>query len=166
MKILKSTSMLIILIITVTNLTSCATPYQKKGFMGGFSDTKLDSNTIRVTFSGNGFTSKDSVENNMLRRCAEVTIQHGYEYFVIMTSDTTPTYHSYTTPGTYRQYTSTNLNVYGNTGYATSTATGSYTPGYTSHTKKFEASAVIKMFSGEKTFNSYNAREVLRNLSN
>lgn len=155
---------LIFLISLTLCLSSCVTPYQKKGFLGGYSDTQLDSDTARVSYSGNAFTSRDNVENNMLRRCAEVTIQRGYEYFMIITGDTSPTYSSYTSPGTYNQYTNTNVNVYGNTGYATSTTYGSYRPGQTTTYKKYESTAIIKMFNGEKPFSAYNAREILRNL--
>jgi hypothetical protein len=36
-----------------------------------------------VTFRGNGFTSQETVEQYLLRRCADVTIAHGYDYFVV-----------------------------------------------------------------------------------
>lgn len=145
-------------------LFGCVTPYQQKGFMGGYSDTQLDSNTVRVSFYGNAFTSRENVENNMLRRCAEVTIQRGYDYFIIISGYTTPTYGSYTSPGTYQQYTNTNVNVIGNTGYASSTTYGTYQPGQTINFRKFESTVVIKMFNGEKPFSAYNAREILGNL--
>jgi len=33
-------------------LAACATPYQSKGYTGGFSETQLDVNVFRVNFNG------------------------------------------------------------------------------------------------------------------
>jgi len=145
-------------------LTACATSYQPKGFMGGYRDSRLDSNTVRVSFYGNRYTSRETVENGMLYRCAEVTQQDGYDYFIIAGGDTTPSYSSYTTPGTYNQYTNTNLNVYGHSGYASSSTYGYYQPGRTITTRKFSSTVIIKMFNGKKPpqlLNAYDARELM-----
>jgi hypothetical protein len=132
--------------------------------MGGYSDSRLDSNTVRVSFYGNGNTARESVENDMLYRCAEVTIQDGFDYFVIVTGDITPTYSSFRTPGIYNQYTNTNMNFYGNNGYASSTTTGYYQPGQTFNIRKFESTVLIKMFNGKKPAglsNAYDAHELI-----
>jgi hypothetical protein len=153
-----------VILTAIALLISCATPYQPKSFMGGYTDSRIDSNTARVTFYGNGHTSRETVENDMLYRCAQVTLNDGYDYFVIVEGETTPTYSSFTTPGTYNGYTNTNVNVYGNTGYTTSTTTGYYQPGQTFTTQRFQATVIIKMFKGQKPaglFNAYNAKEIL-----
>lgn len=136
-------------------LNACTTPYQAKGFMGGYSDSRIDSNTVRVSFYGNSYTSQEKVENGMLYRCAEVTLQDGYDYFVIASGSTTPTYSSYTTPGTYNEYTQY--------GYGTSSTFGTYQPGQTITNRRFESSVLIKMFNGKKPTdmtNAYDAREL------
>lgn len=142
-------------LIVIISLNSCATPYQAVGFRSGYSESRIDSNTVKVNFSGNAFTSKTAVENNMLYRCAEVTLQYNYDYFVIVSGNTTPTFNSYTTPGTYNQYTD----------FVTNSTYSSYQPGETINTNKFETSATIKMFKGVKPVdfsNSYNAHEVVK----
>jgi hypothetical protein len=149
----------------ITMLSGCVTPYQQKGFMGGYTDSRLDSNTVRVSFYGNHHTARETVENDMLYRCAEVTLKDGYDYFVIVSGDTTPTYGSYTTPGTYNQYTNTTLNINGSNGYASSSTQGYYQPGQTIHTRKFESTVMIKMFKGKKPMdftNAYDAHELIQ----
>ncbi len=137
-------------------LNDCTTPYQPRGFLGGYSDSRIDSNTVRVSFYGNGHTSQEKVENSMLYRCAEVTLQDGYDYFTIASGGTTPSYSSYTTPGTYNQFTQY--------GYGTASTFGTYEPGETIITKRFESSVLIKMFNGIKPSNSpntYDAHELI-----
>ncbi len=74
----------IVLLITA----GCATPYQQHGFRGGYSDARIGQNTVLVSFKGNGHTSKERVQLYLLYRCAEVTRQYGYDYFVITSGDT------------------------------------------------------------------------------
>lgn len=68
-------------------LTSCSTSYQPLGFTGGYSDQRLDNNTAQVSFRGNGFTAPETVHSYLLRRCAEVTLQNGYNYFVLVDAE-------------------------------------------------------------------------------
>lgn len=164
MRKIKST----IIISLILALIACSTPYQPKSILGGYTDTRLDSNTVRVSFYGNGYTNREGVENKMLYRCAEVTLQDSYDYFIIAVGDTIPTFSSYTTPSTYNQYTNTNFNFYGNNNAsAVSSTTGYYQPSQTIYTRKFESSVIIKMFNGTKPTgipNAYDARELIRYL--
>jgi hypothetical protein len=68
-------------------LTNCATSYQPLSFTGGYSDQRLDSNTAQVSFRGNGYTAPETVHSYLLRRCAEVTLQNGYNYFVLVDAE-------------------------------------------------------------------------------
>ncbi|KQR78708.1 hypothetical protein ASG35_09970 [Burkholderia sp. Leaf177] len=72
------------ILIVLVSLAGCQTPYQQKGFTGGFSDRVIDKQTVHVEFSGNGLTSREKVERYFLYRCAEVTDQAGYRYFVVL----------------------------------------------------------------------------------
>jgi hypothetical protein len=47
----------------------------------GYTDEQLTSNRYRVTFSGGAGTKREQVEDYLLRRAAEVTLQAGYAYF-------------------------------------------------------------------------------------
>ena len=69
------------IILLVFFLSGCITPYQKMGLGGGYSDMALSEDTYKVTFRGNSDTSQEYVQNMLLRRCAEITIQNGYKYF-------------------------------------------------------------------------------------
>ena len=70
-------------LVTLAVLTGCATPYQQKGFRGGFSETRLESNVFRVTFRGNGYTSEERAADYALLRSAELALENGFGYFVI-----------------------------------------------------------------------------------
>jgi hypothetical protein len=69
-----------------TACASTATPYQvasgKSGY--GFTETQIESNRARLSFSGNPATELTTVKKYVLFRAAETTLQHGYDYFVIM----------------------------------------------------------------------------------
>jgi len=65
-------------------LVGCATGYQPKSFTGGYTDMKLQDNIYRVTFKGNGYSSMERAGDFALLRSAEVTIQNGYKYFIVL----------------------------------------------------------------------------------
>lgn len=74
---------LIIGIFTLCVLSACVTKYQPAGLTGGYSEMQLNNNAYQVHFSGNGYTSSNTVKAYLLRRCAELTIEKGYKYFII-----------------------------------------------------------------------------------
>ena len=65
-------------------LASCATAYQPNGVSGGYADQVRSRNTAQVSFRGNGLTPPETVHSYILRRCAEVTLEDGYSYFVLV----------------------------------------------------------------------------------
>ncbi|MFZ0676389.1 CC0125/CC1285 family lipoprotein [Candidatus Binatus sp.] len=65
-------------------LASCATAYQPDGVSGGYTDQVRNGNVAKVSFRGNGLTPPESVHSYILRRCAELTIEDGYSYFVLV----------------------------------------------------------------------------------
>ncbi len=73
-------------------LTACTapTPYapREPGEYTGYTDQRLDQNRYRVTFTGNSVTRRETVEDYLLLRSAEVTLQSGFRYFVFDTRDT------------------------------------------------------------------------------
>lgn len=149
-------------------LIACVTPYQRQGARGGFSDARLDATTFRVTFKGNGYTSRERVENYLHYRCAEVTLESGYDYFVVLDANTEARHGSYTTPTHVNSYTSGSATyVGGGTAYGQATTTTTVTPGQTYSWTKHGATAVIKVFRGQKQQDEpgvYDAREVIQYL--
>lgn len=65
-------------------LAGCVTAYQPDGVSGGYSDQLRNGNTAQVSFRGNPLTAPEAVHSFLLRRCAEVTLQDGYSYFVLV----------------------------------------------------------------------------------
>jgi hypothetical protein len=68
-------------------LSACATvnPYHPAASAGGYgySDQRLEQDRYRITFRGDSATKRAQVEDYLLFRSAEVTLQSGYDYFVI-----------------------------------------------------------------------------------
>lgn len=71
-------------------LAACVTAYQPLGATGGYKDEKLAEDTYRVSFFGNGNTPRPVVLKYFLYRCAELTVERGYEYFEIYNAKRMP----------------------------------------------------------------------------
>lgn len=74
-------------------LAACATttPYQeasKPGGYDGYSQTMIENDRARVTFGGNALTDRDTVENYLLYRSAELAKERGYDHFTLGERDT------------------------------------------------------------------------------
>lgn len=74
-----------LLFVTVL-LSGCLgpTPYQVRGATGGYQERSVGEDRWYVEFYGNGFTSRDTVFAYWLHRCAELTIEKGFDYFVML----------------------------------------------------------------------------------
>ena len=150
---------LIVITFMISFLSCCASPgYQALDSGAGYSDTRLDSSTVRVTYYGSVATPDETVQNYLLYRCAQVTLKYGYDYFVIISSSTQPIINTYTSPGFINYYT----NKKGTAGYAY------YTGGQSMTVSREIASAVIKMYSGTKPSsmtNAFAARDIQKYLT-
>lgn len=68
-------------------LAGCATvtPYQPQvsrgPVSGGYTDTQVEPDRLRVSFAGNTLTSRETVEVGLLYRAAELTLARGYDWF-------------------------------------------------------------------------------------
>ena len=86
-------------------LGACATettyrPATGRGFdRTGYSDRQVEANRFLVSFAGNSSTPRDTVERYLLFRAAEITLQNGGDYFVMVNRDTDQQTRTYTTPG-------------------------------------------------------------------
>ncbi len=73
-------------------LAACVstTPYQAATAPGasGFSEQKIENDRIRVSFKGNSSTPKEQVETYLLYRAAELTLQDGKDWFLVVDRDT------------------------------------------------------------------------------
>ncbi len=64
-------------------MTGCATPYQAKGFQGGYVERQLSSDEFWIGFEGNVGLDRKTLKQSLLRQAAEVTLQHGFTHFVV-----------------------------------------------------------------------------------
>jgi hypothetical protein len=72
-------------ILLTAALLGCAKPalYQPLQDDVGYGQQQLEENRYRVWFAGNRATPRETVENYVLYRCAELTLDRGYDYFVL-----------------------------------------------------------------------------------
>jgi hypothetical protein len=77
-------------------LAGCAapTPYQPS-WMGdgyGYSEQRIEENRYRVSFAGNAAMPRETLENYLLYRAAELTLAQGGDWFVVTARALTPGY--------------------------------------------------------------------------
>lgn len=76
----------------IAGLAACTTGPTYKPAEGprgtGYTDQRLGENRYRVTFQGNSSTRRETVENFLLLRAAEVTRDAGFAYFTFDQRDT------------------------------------------------------------------------------
>ena len=90
----------ILVVAVVLTLAGCATSYQSKGLMGdGYSETQIAPDVFRVSFGGNGYTSGERAQYFTWLRAAELTLQHGFQYFVIVDEKNATKISTSTLPG-------------------------------------------------------------------
>ena len=65
-------------------LASCATPYAQSGLTGGFDVQELRPDVFRISFQGNGYTSRETVQVYWLYRCAQLALEKGFNGFEIL----------------------------------------------------------------------------------
>jgi hypothetical protein len=83
----------LLLALAVGLLAGCATqtPYQPAGPGSegyGYHEQTIEPNRVRISFRGNSLTDRETVENYLLYRAAELTLQRGKDYFIIASRET------------------------------------------------------------------------------
>lgn len=106
-------------LIPIILLSACATSYQSNGLTGGFEDTELSPGYYRITFRGNGVTSREKVNEFALLRASDLMLSRGCKSFQVLKGKDTVNTSYVDLPRT----TSTNANVYAYGNYATANAT-------------------------------------------
>lgn len=133
--------------IVILALAGCATDYQSQGFTGGYTDLMTAPDEAVVTFHGNGYTSVERVGAMAALRRAEITLQHGCRYFVLVNAANVSGSSCFTTPGVANTYGS----AYGFGNFATGSATTIVTPPQTHTFFKPGIQMVIKMSNDERS---------------
>ena len=150
-------------VIAVAGLAACTapTPYQPAIDGYGYAEQQLEDNRYRVTFAGNAETPRDVVQNYLLFRAAELTLETGHDWFTTagQNIERSTRYFGTVDP------TFPSARVWSRHDYPFSTF-GTAT--YTTHAiDSYTAFADIVMFEGEKPsgdVNAYDARDVIEQL--
>ena len=153
-------------------LAACTTttPYQPASQGGGygFSEQKIEEGRYRITFRGNAQTTREQVENGLLYRAAELTLQNGFDYFVLLESDTeAKKSYSQSAPPFYGRYRWGNPYYYGFPYYAYGWGWGAPYDSYVTEFTRYSAVAFVSMHKGAKPADNaqaFDARQVIENL--
>ena len=78
---------LLTLLLSIVALNGCSTTYQASGFTGGYTETWLAEDVVRVEFTGNGYTSASKATDLSMLRIAELAGKKGYNHFIFISSE-------------------------------------------------------------------------------
>lgn len=99
--------------------SGCATQYQSSGFTGGFNETELAPGYFRISFRGNGVTSRERVSDFALLRASELMLSNKCTNFQVLNPKDSVSTSYYSTP----QTSSTNISAYQHGNYINGNAT-------------------------------------------
>jgi hypothetical protein len=143
-------------------LAACTapTPYKAAEDGFGYSQQQIEQNRYRIAFSGNAVTPRSTVQNYLLYRAAELTVDSGHDYFIVVDDnlERSTRYHGTVDPwfpGGYHRH--------GDPFYDPFPATLNAYP-----IDEYTAFADVQMFSGEKPADNpraYDANDVLKRLA-
>lgn len=146
-------------------IAACAqpTPYKPRlDSSTGYSEQQIEGNRFRVTFYGNDVTPRETVENYLLYRAAELTLQRDGDHFVLVGKDIERITDYYGNnagwPGGYSVYGS---RWPGSTGYGMGWSSNIYAQ------NRYQAYADILIFKGKTPKDdpkSFDARMVIQQL--
>ncbi|MEN6617032.1 MAG: hypothetical protein ABFD12_10790 [Syntrophorhabdus sp.] len=140
-------------------LSGClTTEYQARDWFGeGYSESRIGETAYRVDFQCNDSTPESVCEGYLFRRCAELTRNAGYDYFVMEDHGTSIHVKDTVVPGHYNTYT-TGSGRDKTTSYV-------FQPGYVLQDRYPVSYAAITMHRGRKPVNARNTYapdEILR----
>ncbi len=72
-------------VLATAALAGCATSYAPMQLTGGYQEKELQPGVWRVTFAGNGYTTRETVQTFWLYRSAELAKAKGFDGFRILT---------------------------------------------------------------------------------
>jgi len=108
-------------VFVLATLSACTTPYGKYGLLGGFTDSQIDENTFSISVDTNRLTSEQTTSMHAYYRAAELTVENGFDYFVIASDANNSTSMAMAFPG--GSTSNTTINTYGSTAYGRTTTT-------------------------------------------
>jgi hypothetical protein len=90
-----ASALVVVLVLLLAACAAAPTPYQavQNGF--GYSEQQIEENRYRISFAGNSATSRQTVEDYLLYRAAELTVQTGHDWFQVVDRNTVQEYSGY-----------------------------------------------------------------------
>ncbi len=176
MQTLKTISLRTAAIAGFAAIAACATstPYVAADTSGngyGFSEQRIESNRYRVMFRGNSSTTRETVENFLLFRAAELTLLNDFDHFIVVENDTEANRRLRTTatasPAFYGRYGGFGFAGRGFPYYAYGFGWGFPYDATTREIIRYSATAYIVLGKGPKPADNplaFDAREVMDNL--
>lgn len=75
-----------ILALAVIAMSGCSSNYHRKSllFNSGYTEKQLGENVFQIVFEGHKSSNSEQVSDLNLLRSAEVTLKHGFGYFIIL----------------------------------------------------------------------------------
>lgn len=64
----------------------CSTPYQNMGFAGGVAAQQMPAETFRIVSRGNSYTNTTDVQDYLMLKAAETTVQNGGTHFSVISA--------------------------------------------------------------------------------
>lgn len=64
--------------------SACATTYGPRNSLGGYEEITVGENMVEVRYYGNQHTSANQTTQSLLYRCAELTLEWGFDSFVVL----------------------------------------------------------------------------------
>ncbi|MFC7288573.1 hypothetical protein ACFQPC_11045 [Herminiimonas glaciei] len=74
----------IFFIVVSVLLAGCATSYQSSSLSGGYRDKHVAEDVYRVSFSANGYATRETAQTYWLYRATELTLEKGFDGFEIL----------------------------------------------------------------------------------
>jgi len=172
----------------VLGACATATPYQEASAPGkfdGFSQTVIEDDRARVSFAGNSITDRSIVENYLLFRAAELTVERGFDYFTLQERDVEKNTRLRSTGSSFGNsrffgfsgFRGSRFSRFGSPRFGFNRGFGASRFGFNRgfgdvgfdvrEITKYRATAEVKFGNGEKPVeqdNAFDAREVINNL--
>lgn len=153
--------LVVAMVIGAVACTTSPTPFQAADDGFGYSSQQIEDDRYRVSFAGNSATPRETVENYLLFRAAEITVESGHDHFTVVNEDI----EAFGSGGSVspRVGVGVGSGVSGNVGIGIGLSTllgGGPSPRYTAY-------ADIVVAKGEKPAgdpNSYDARDLIERL--
>ena len=149
--------------LTALLVAGCATPtpYSPAVDGKGYAEQQLEGDRFRVSFAGNSVTPRETVENYLLYRAAEITLKTGNDHFRIVEQETeTETVYRTTSSGF-------GGHGFGSFPYHFRSSFAGFSTGTARPITSYEAFANVLVFSGKtekESDQTYDARDVIQKL--